>query len=637
MIWLICAIISVIMIALSISAYFKKGNGSLRVVFVLACLFCATYVIYIPAFLNLYDPVSAMLGNLIHALQIITIDADFMRFYEIINDEIAISVFAKIYMVLLGILHVTLPAVSALTAVTVLFRCFSSIQMFFAGKNKKPMFVFSEANERSLQIAKSLKKIKCDIIFTGSTEDSLNNENDSQTGFIFKEESISEIKIRNKKNKDIYFFCISENEDDSLSYSLQLIERFSTLNESEQEHIHIYQFSKYEDYTVFVDSANKGSLDIRCVNEYEMLIYNLLDKYPLFKFAKPNIHVLLHGLSPINIIALKSIAWCGQLCGFSIRISVVGTDIKEKTDELELTVPGLFTERYDIKFYNCSSEKEIVDTITEKCADANYIIVSEDSDNDTMNRGLLLRRLFYKIDESFNNCPPIFCYIKEPAKFNIVKNLATAESNPKRKMSYDLIPFGSLSEVCTYKSLVDSDIEKIAKNVHLAYEEIFSDGSIDVKAALKRYNIFEVNKRSNRANALHIRYKLNLLGLDYSEEKPSETIQLSDYYNEEYLEKLSISEHDRWMAFLESEGWTQSTKKDVMSYQESGISKGRHNCPLLKMHPYICEYEKLKALSMDIEGKDTTIYDRELILRIPDILGDKWNVAEKKYYITKLK
>ena len=311
-------------------------------------------------------------------------------------------------------------------------------------------------------------------------------------------------------------------------------------------------------------------------------------------------------------------------------------NIRPQIDELKLSVPGLFTERYRIDFYDCQSEKEVVDTISQHCADANYVIVSGASDNDTMNDGVRLRRLFYRLSKSYDYCPPIFCYIKEPVKYNIVRQLATAESNPKRKMSYDLIPFGSLSEVYAYDKLVDSDLEHLAKNVHLAYEEIFSDGPIDVKEALKRYNVFEVNKRSNRANALHIRYKLNLLGLDYGVREDVEPVAMSDYYTEEYLEQLSISEHDRWMAFLETEGWIPSTKEDVYAYRESGISKGRHNCPILKMHPYICAYDALKDLSLDLEGKDTTVYDGELILRIPDILGDKWNVAGKKYTIYKL-
>lgn len=636
MIWTICAIISTIMIALGIRAYFNKRNGSLRMIFALACLFIATFVIYIPAFYASYDLLSGLVGNLVHVLQVITIDADVLEFYDVINAEIGNYIYAKVYMILLGFLHVTLPTISAFTAVAVLLRCFSSMQLLLANYVKKPLFIFSEANERSMQLAKSIKELKCDIVFANSDIDSLSNENDSIRNFIFKEESVSEINIRSKKGKKIYFFCISENEDLALTQSLQLIEKHSNLKDAEQKNIHICLFSKHRDFSVYIDSAHKGNLDIQCFNEYELLIYNLLDKYPLFKYAKSNIHILLYGLSQINIVALKAIVWCGQLSGYSMKISVVGVDIEKQIEELKLNIPGIFSNRYYTLFYNCDNEKEAVDTIDRHCSDANYVIVSEKTDNGTMNRGINLRRLFYKLSKDYSRCPPIFCYIKEPAKFNIVKNLATAESNPERKMSYNLTPFGSLEEVYTYKTLVDSDLEKLAKNVHLAYEEIFSDGSINVEEALKRYNVFEVNKRSNRANALHIRYKLNLLGLDYTEDQNAEMVDMHDYYTEEHLERLSVSEHDRWMAFMETEGWVPASKEDVYSYRESGISKGRHNCPILKMHPYICEYEALKDLSMDIEGKDTTVYDKELILRIPDILGDKWNVAGKIYRITKL-
>lgn len=637
MIWVVCAIISVIMFALGLRAYFNKKNGSLRTIVVLACMFVATYVIYIPVFACSYDAFSGAIGNFVHILRVATIDADITEYYSVVVNGIENSIFEKFYMLLLGILHIAIPTFFALTAVTVLFKCLSSIKLFFAANSKKAMFVFSEYNERSLQIAKSLSKIKCDIIFAGCSDDTSHSVNESNFGYIFKEEAISELKIRNKRQKEIHFFCISNDEDLSLSHSLQLTEKFSKLKESEQDHIHIYQFSKHQDFSVFIDSADKGILDVQCINEYEMLVYNLLDKYPLFKFAKSDIHVLLHGLSYINMVALKAVAWCGQLSGFSMRISVVGVNISNQINELKLNVPGLFTDRYCIDFYDCKNEKEIIDAISKKCADANYIIVSGNSDNGTMNCGITLRRLFYRLSKNYDYCPPIFCYIKEPSKCNIVKNLATAESNPKRKMSYDLIPFGSLSEIYSYEKLVDSDLEKLAKNVHLAYEEIFSDGEIDVKEAVRRYNIFEVNKRSNRANALHIRYKLNLLGLDYGETEDQFSVEMSDHYTEDYLERLSISEHNRWMAFLEMEGWIPSTKEDVYSYRESGISKGRHNCPILKMHPYICEYEKLEELSMDLEGKDTTVYDKELILRIPDILGDKWKVAGKKYKIFKLR
>lgn len=633
MIWLICAVATIFLIAGSIRMYFSKSNSALKMVCVLGCLFAATFVIYIPPHFIAYGLLPGVIGNLVHTLRIVTIDADVTQFFNLIIQEIPDTILSKIYIVLLGVVHIVLPAVSALTAITVLLQCFSSVQLFFANKSKRPMFVFSETNERSIHLAKSLQHTKCDIVFANSTADKLGDTFLGKHKLICKEESISELEIQCKKEKNIYFFCISDNEDLSLSHALQLIERFSAEKESKQRYIHIYQFSKHQDFSVFIDAANKGALDVRCVNEYEIQIYNLLDQYPLMKYGEKSIHVLLHGLSSLNVVALKAIAWCGQITGFSLHISVVGIDIAKRVQDLHLTVPGLFTNRYNISFFDCKSEKEIVDTISRECTDVNYVIVSGESDNATMEQGILLRRLFYKLDAQFAVCPPIFCYIKELSKFQLIQNLSTAESNPKRKMSYSLIPFGSLDEVYTYTQLVDSPLEKLAKNVHLAYEEIFSDGDIDVQDALKRYNIFEVNKRSNRANALHIRYKLIMLGLDYSDDPHAQEVVLSDYYTKEAIEQMSITEHNRWMAFLETEGWTSSTQAEVEAYRNSGISKGRHNCPLLKMHPYICEYEKLESLSMKLEGKNTAVYDTELILRIPDILGNKWSISDKKYKI----
>ena len=636
MIWLICAIISLILIALSVKFALTKSKGSFRFLWVLIFLFVATYVAYLPGYLYSYSISTAIFGNIVNTLQVITIDADYFQLYEVVHQAIPLDILASLYMVMLVIFHILMPIVSALSAATLLLRCFSKIKLYFANRSKKPTYVFSELNERSLKLAKDLSKTKCNIIFANCDDDSILSKGDDTKNFIYKDESIEELKLTCKNNKQVYFFLLSENEDESLASTLAIIETYSKVTESLQENIHIYHFSKNKDYSIYIDSTNKGSLDIRCINEYEMLIYNLLDKFPLYKYAKNDIHVLLYGLSKINQTALKTIVWCGQVYNHKLKISVVGKDIENQVDELKIAVPGFFEGLHNINFYNTKTETESLTLVKEKCKDASYVIVSENTDNETMEKGVELRRLFYKVDETFTNCPPIFCYIKDEAKSNVLANLKTAENKEARKMSYSLVPFGNIEEIYTMKYLVDSSLEKIAKNVHLAYEEIFSDGPIDVKEAIKRYNIFEVNKRSNRANALHIRYKLNLLGLDYTEDENATSVDFKKYLTEELLDKLAYSEHDRWLSFLQSEGWTTSSKADVYAYKESGISKGRHNCPILKLHPYICEFEKLKDLSLEIEGKDTTVYDSELIIRIPDILGDKWGVAKTNFKIIKM-
>lgn len=635
MIWAVCGLLTAALILCSVRLLLSKKAGVSRMVFVLGCLFVATFAVYIPPFVKTYGIWAGIVGDLAHVLQVVTVDADVTNYYPAVIHGLNNDLLIQAYILLLGTVHIFLPAVAAMTAVTVLFRCFASMQLFFVNHSKRPLFVFSEVNEQSLHLAKSLEKIKCDIVFANKKEDTLGGEIKHKYSLIFKEESISELHIRSKKSKDIYFFCISKDEDQSLGYTLKLIEKYAEEKESRQEHIHIYQFSKHQDFSIYVDSTDKGELDVHCVNEYEMLIYNLLDKYPLMDGAVNGIHVLLYGLSKINVIALKTIAWCGQISGYPLRISVVGVHMNKRINDLKLEVPGLFTERYDIRFWDCQNEMEVAETIRRECKDVNYSIVSENTDNASMERGVLLRRLFYSMDEKFAACPAIFCYIREPAKANLVERLATAEANPKRKMPYNLTPFGSVEEVYTYQSLVDADLEKVAKNVHLAYEEIFSDGEIDVKQALKAYKVFEVNKRSNRANALHIRYKLRMLGLDYTLDPAAEPVRLEAYYTDEAMDKMAFSEHSRWMAFLESEGWIPATREQVKAYIDSDISKGRHKCPILQMHPYICPYEDLKELSEELENKDTTVYDKELILRIPQILGDKWKVAGRAFKIVR--
>lgn len=463
------------------------------------------------------------------------------------------------------------------------------------------------------------------------------SSNDDYKGFVFSQEDIAQLKIKPNEDKDIYFLCLSEDENESLSYSLTIINRFSKCGENIQKKIHVLLFSKYNDYSLFIDSTEKGLLDIQCITEAEIYIYNLLLKYPMLKYASSKIHALLYGFTSINVAALKAICWCGQIDGIELEISVIGKHIKDEIDNLKASVPGVFSERYKVNFFDCDNKLQIAETIKEKCKDVNYIIVSEETDNETLEASVELRRLLYKMDESKAYSPPIFCYIKDPSKHLVTSNLSTAEMNPSRKVNYGLIPFGGIQEVYSYKNLYDTVIEKISKNVHLAYEEIFSSGSIDVNDALKRYNLFEVNKRSNRANALHIKYKLNLLGLDFIESSEEDEVLLDEFINDDILHKLAISEHNRWMAFLETEGWVTASEKDVGAYKKSGISGGRHNCPLLKMHPYICEYEKLRELSIKLEGRDTTFYDEELIRKIPDILGDKWNISGRKYKIIKIK
>ena len=59
------------------------------------------------------------------------------------------------------------------------------------------MFIFSEYNENSAQLAKTLRSQKCHIVFTNMEESSITNTDEQSRSYILKEEEICDLKTKN--------------------------------------------------------------------------------------------------------------------------------------------------------------------------------------------------------------------------------------------------------------------------------------------------------------------------------------------------------------------------------------------------------------------------------------------------------
>lgn len=637
--WYACAGVSVLMIFAALYIGLIKFNMRMRMLFVLLSCIVFAYVIYLPPFLKAYELIPALFGCLINVLQLITLDADYTAFYEVLNNEIGIEFFREFYYVLLGMIHVALPAVSALTAVTVIMKYFARLRIIALKRSGKTLHVFSSIKDESVTFARDIRRQfpRCEILFLDDKEKSNYSDLTQELHCKIIDEKIENIKAYSK-NRKVYYYCISKNEEDNLNSCLKIMANLEHEKREVQQNNFVYLFSSDSAAELIVDSLQKGSINIDIIDEHKIAAYNLVTKYPLINYANGDkISVMICGWSGVSEEVLKVVSWCGQLPGFKLKISVIGKEIENYANDFIASHPGLFTERYNINFYSYLNDLEFYSLIKEHMLDSNYIVVSECDDDSkiTVERAVSLRRYFYKADPEFSNEPPIFAYIESSQKAKAVEVMQTAEAKAARRMHYNVTPFGMADEIYKFDSITESDLDILSKNVHLVYEDIFSDGPIDVPNALERYNLFEVNKNANRANALHIRYKLLLLGLDYFNETDSEEVDFYEYLTDAALDKLTLAEHDRWMAFLESEGWEGASVEEVFAYQKSGISKGRHNCPLLLLHPYICPFENLKECSNSLGLNDSTIYDIELIKRIPDILYDKWNVSRKTFKIVK--
>ena len=300
---------------------------------------------------------------------------------------------------------------------------------------------------------------------------------------------------------------------------------------------------------------------------------------------------------------------------------------------MNMYYPEVLNSGYDINFFEANIDSVECESILKThCNDANYIVVCRENDNLNLRTALFLRKYFYKMNHNYLNKPFISLYINSNERNIAIKNIK------EKNIRYDLYPFGSDMELYTYQELIESKLENLAKNVHLAYAEIFNEGtSIDLKKELQNYNKLEVTKKSNRAAALNIQYKLWQMGYEYTEEEHVDEIEeLRIYLNGEDIEEFARVEHDRWMAFYRTEGWSTVSVEDVKTEGYQRLSNNGKST-LLMMHPDICPYEEIKSRCEIIGREDTTKYDKLLIQYIPDIIGDKWGNMSKKYKIRKLK
>ena len=638
MIWYLCLAICLVTMGIVGKIALSKRLGTMRILYVMLGCVVVSYAVYIPAFFLELPFSAALMGNVINVIHVITAEADYLMTYEILQvDPNVPEAFKHIYYVFLGFVHILLPTVSAMTAITVIMKCVTQLRLRIVRNSRKPLYVFSEVNYSSRTLAADIRKNDPygDILFLEEDNDADHSELQETLHCKILYEQVENVCAKSKHRK-VQYYCIAEDQERNLEAALAILHFLEDKDRQIQKNNYIFLFSKDPSLELMIDSVDKGLVEIDIINEYQMASYRLLEQYPLFHAATKDkqIPVLICGFGEMAQEFLRAVSWVGQLPGYKLSITVLGKNIDDAVADFRAAYPALVGAKYNIRYLSYTNEEHFRSILDGQCAQAKYIMVGEETERLTIDKAVFLRRYFYRTDDKFNNAPRIFAYIENADRASAVANLRTPESKPERRMPYNIVPFGMVTETYTYQNITDSDLEKMSKNVHLVYEDIFSDGPIDALEAMTRYNSFEVNKRSNKANALHIRYKLLLLGLDYTDADSNETeADLEQALNDATMEKLMIAEHDRWMAFLESEGWSAASISQVQAYQASGISKGRHNCPILRMHPYICPYEELPDRSEQLGLPDSTVYDRELIRRIPDILHDKWGVSGKRYKI----
>lgn len=642
MIWFICLFL-VVLILVRTAYLLSKRNEKFKSVKVFFYIILSAFLIYFPVFCKELSLSGAVVGDIINTMQMVTLDASFMDSYSVIYESIKISIIANAYILILGLLHILVPVSAIVTAYDCIVNFLSYLRVDIINLKSKDVYVFSDMNNSSIKLALDISEKmnhNVEFVFANCIEDKRIRANlsDKLNYYTVTSDRIDSIYVKLKKSKQAYFFNLSDNSDDNINNTLRLVEKYGNLPMDEQKLIHIYLFSDEKETETIVDSMNKGVLDIKYFDIARVSVYKLFDEYPLYNAINDGcISLLICGMDKIGEETLKAALWLGQLANVKLKINVIDSKAIDKKNELKLNYPEIFCDDYSVNFYQANTNDcSFISILKKYCYDTSYVVVcGENNDENNIGTALYLRRFFLKQNLVVKRFPIIATYISNCEKADVVKNLKTPELKEEKRISYEIVPFGGANSIYSYDSVMNNPIEKLSINVHLAYEEIFSGtDKIDYMKALQNYNAFEVNKKSNRANAMHIRYKLWMLGLDYTDDQNAEEVDLNEYLNEKMIDELMIAEHDRWMAFLRTEGWETASLEDVEHYKKGGFSNGKHNCSFLKMHPYICPFNELLDRSDALNLPDATKYDKELITMIPLIIKNK-AITDANYKIIK--
>lgn len=374
------------------------------------------------------------------------------------------------------------------------------------------------------------------------------------------------------------------------------------------------------------DEFVEDALQLRFIDETSLFCNDLLYRFPLYSSVKQGsdlISVMIVGCGKLGVTMLKTVLWCGQIPGYRLKIRVYDKDAARAESMLYKTCPELALEEYDIKFISADIDCEDFEKKLCEGMDATYAVVATGDDELNIDTAEYLYSQFRK-NHGFEKTPPIFARVRSDIKSINLSQESTFLSRRNIRI------FGTTECVYSEKTLFNTELENLALATHLCYFDALKADTTDFryKEAVASFYASEYDRRSSMATALHIASKLRVCGITGEEggslgEKEAGEFEalIKDGL---LLEKLSKNEHDRWNAFMRSEGYRKASMVQMEAYAKK---TGSHKDDDTKLHPCIVPWDELDSVaekfnSLGVTGKkaDFKKYDIKIVREIPEII-----------------
>ncbi len=454
----------------------------------------------------------------------------------------------------------------------------------FYSRKFNTVFIFSEMNEKTLSIAKSIKLeekkgiSKNPIIFIDESSSESNRNKAKEIDAHYTNTPFAkEISKIIKRAARLEVFIFDESEEDNLAN----LNEFSELRfNGEIPYIRVYAElvnTPWDIYGNFVEHNGlpKDKVIVNLVSTNENFILNDLYENSVFDNARQMeenriVDVLIVGINSKSIELIKALLPLCQMPGFELRIKVF--DDKERGNLIKRIIPELKPVSDEIGdsvysyecFDNLNFENDQIESMVEKeCPRFTFAFVSTDDNVKNINIGLRLNTLRYRLntgsDYKIQVCVD---------KMNLIKNWSD-------ELSKNIALVGGTEKLYNYEFITMSKIEKATKAIHDIRQQ---DKKKQAEANGKDYSAVSWEEYANDEFRRHSVYA-RTLSLKYKVDIVKNQGQGIDVFKKDDIWKKY--EHMRWNMYTRAIGYI-SAKNTSINYDELNKSTRLvakvHNC-----------------------------------------------------------
>lgn len=570
-----CLLGAVVLALLGTKAKYKSGRllDPSRILF--AGVVISAVVLYVPIYLNTFKSTDCgifetVLLSVHNMIKLFVVDGEFELIMSNLTD-VPPNIFRG-YTVLSAILLVAAPVLT-FGFVLSFFKNISAYKRYVTHYNYDT-FIFSELNERSLCLAKSLKEnggksrffVFTDVFEREEEESYELLERAKELGAVcFKKDIVTIDFSFHSKKRELNLFAIGEDQSENISQALKIVSKMKN-----RENSNLYVFSTQAEAEMLLSGAFGGSEDdikikVRRVNEVQSLISRNLFEHgynKIFEGAYDDgsgvrkIGALVVGMGEHGTEMTKALPWFCQMDGYLARIDSVDLDplAEEKFTSLcpelmefsgKLDIEG--EAKYTINIHSGVDVDTVsFDKLVESLPRITYVFVSLGSDEKNISTALRLRCMFEKAGYH----PEIQAVVSSSDKKEALMGITNFKGQ-----SYDIDFIGDMKVSYSEEVILGSDVEEEALKRHLKWGK---------ESDFWKY---DYNYKSSVASAIHRRMK-ELCGVPGITKEPSER-------TEEELLNLRILEHRRWNAYVRSDGYVFSGSIDRSTRNDLAKT---HNC-----------------------------------------------------------